>query len=305
MAMSEGRSFNILMFLTTAFLCGMIVRSLDLCIYDTEPHAAVAYGAAIVPQVVPEGCVGTEGPVLGSDLFGNPYVTGTRTEEDCTEYQTIAATVTARGYDYLGTCEGVNRDDGGVGDSVCTTGTAADDDCRSVLHDQFPSVSSRRLSDDTPEVRQLRSGHVRDGMDCRNAYVPWVVVTFPDPVATANMLTRCSYRMGTKLSSETENWADVVAQPVVGQPQGIWYVNGTDQPYCAVGSADRHSFLAYAASSRKPEFGIDPLLHLFAFVGLCMCAMCLKTLIMGKDEEPDGEGGDKEGKEGDEDGSSE
>ena len=75
------------------------------------------------------------------------------------QVDTISATVTGAGYSYVGTCQGLERDDSGHGDQVCDATQTVNNLCRDLLNDEFPRISSgRRLSmDEDVDVAGVRA----------------------------------------------------------------------------------------------------------------------------------------------------
>lgn len=281
------------MFALASFMCAMITHSLKDVYTDTEPAAAVAFengvkkeADASIDQV---SCVGTLGPVLGVDFWNKPLGEGIRTLEDCRAYATIPATVRSKGYDYTGTCEGINRDDGGSGDLICDAGDVANSLCRDTLRAEFPRIARRRLEEEEEEEplegRELRGGHGgHGGPGCLNVYVPWIVVEFSDPT-TDTPLRRCSYYMGTKGNSESRDWATVQATPAIGSSIGVWDVRGHADTRCVLGWANRTTLNSFALESGKSNAGMKPLIALFAFITICTFLLCIRSALSGDEHE--------------------
>lgn len=271
----------------TAFLTMMLAWCTDSVLEDTETPAAKAFQQAVA-----------------NNEYG-PF---------------IPATVQQSGYAYVGTCEGLKREDAGHGDTFCDATQAVNNLCRDLLSDEFPDPSpggdsSRRLS--VPEAfeadqRRLHGGHGGGGgvhgdaataHVCFNSYVPWAKVQFQawNGLGAVQTFTRCSYRMGTRHNSHVlafnETLAEVARlsafQNTPGAQLQIWNVTGRESVRCVVGYASMDELANFAETSGSPLPGVRALMMFFGAISACSALACVYDVLCKEDkgdQDEDGEG---------------
>lgn len=283
---NDSRAFMIVMYGLTAFLCVMVGRSVHMVYNHTPPAPAQQYSDTV--PAVP-----------------------------------VDAVVDGVGYDYVGTCRFLERDDGGHGDSLCDSGShEINSMCRPYLHQRFPQavgdpsdVSGRRLSDDetlpeeeeggeevggnvsgSAEARRLRGGHGHS-TSCYNRYAPWLRVNF---TVGGVALQRCSYRYGTKANSQTMNWnfvRDLQENRAIGDRIDVWPSNISGN--CIVVQENATIFDTYIDEFTHDKERIVPLFFLFFCCGGVTLVQMVRWIFCLPDP-PEGEDAKKKPEEEDE-----
>jgi hypothetical protein len=179
---------------------------------------------------------------------------------------TITATVVQQGYSYTGDCSFLQRPDAPGAAVNCEL---SDSDMRKCVYDYYQELPvNRRLQADTitSEARSLLGAGDPD--KCVNEWVPWYKVRFS---LDGETYERCSYRMGSKLNSQTTDWWRVHSWSHEN-PETVSVWKTTSPDHCIVGYATIKELDQFYIDQRNPNTGL--LVTMYLFSGFAICSMC-------------------------------